>query len=76
MDLSGEQKRQICIYKQENPKSTQGMIVKHLKSEWDVSLGRSTVSEVLKSKEKWLTISKEISYMLSPCVMHLLQFTL
>ena len=36
-DLSGEQKRQICIYKQENPKSTQEMIVKHFKSKWDVS---------------------------------------
>ena len=38
-------------------------IVKHFKSKWDVSLGRLTISEVLKSKEKWLTISKEISYM-------------
>ena len=56
VDLCGQQKQEICRFKQENPKATQESIVEHFQKKWKLNIGRSSVSEILSCKEKWLNL--------------------
>ena len=59
VDITAAQKRDLCVYKAEHPKVTQTDIISHFSKEWGVTIGRSTVSEILKDKSKWLSVSKD-----------------
>ncbi len=50
-------KREICEYKQKNPKATNVSIMSWFKEKHGRNLPRATVSEILKEKEKWLAMS-------------------
>ena len=59
VDISASQKRDVCLYKEQHPKATQAKILVHFSNEWGVSVGRSTISDILRDKVKWLSVSKE-----------------
>ena len=52
-DLDGDKKREICVYKDAHPKATCSDIAAHFAKEWDVTVGRPAVGDILRSKEKW-----------------------
>ena len=56
VDLSASQTREICQYKQDHPKASQEEISIHFTGVWGVSIGRSTISDVLRAKDKWLAV--------------------
>ena len=49
----------MCVYKEQHPKATQAQILVHFSNEWGVSVGRSTISDILRDKVKWLSVSKD-----------------
>ena len=59
VDISASQKRDVCLYKEQHPKATQAQILVHFSNEWGVSVGRSTISDILRDKVKWLSVSKD-----------------
>ena len=56
---TSSQKRDVCLYEEQHPKATQAQILVHFSNEWGVSVGRSTISDILRDKVKWLSVSKE-----------------
>ena len=54
-ELNGAEKREICVYKDAHPKATCSDITAHFAKEWDVTVGRTTVGDILRSKEKWMS---------------------
>ncbi|XP_069118863.1 uncharacterized protein PF3D7_1205000-like [Argopecten irradians] len=54
--LTAKHKREICLYKQFNPKATQENLVQLCKDRWNLPAGRTTLGEVLRQKDKWLNI--------------------
>ena len=50
-----DKKREICVYKDAHPKATCSDIAAHFAKEWDVTVGRTTVGDILRSKEKWMS---------------------
>ena len=50
VEKSAGQKRDICQYKIDDPKMTQQEVGIHFSQLWGVTLGRSTVSDVLNKK--------------------------
>ena len=56
VDISASQKRDVCLYKEQHPKATQAQILVHFSNEWGVSVGRSTISDILRDKVKWLSV--------------------
>ena len=52
-DLNGDKKREICVYKDAHPKATCSDIAAHIAKEWDVTVGRTAVGDISRSKEKW-----------------------
>ena len=46
----------ICVYKEQHPKGTQADILVHFSNEWGFSVGRSTISDILRDKVKWLSV--------------------
>ena len=59
VDISASQKQDLCLFKEQNPKSTQADILVHFSKEWGVTVERSTVSDILKDKAKWLAVTKD-----------------
>ena len=53
-DLNGDKKREICVYK-DAPKATCSDIAAHFANEWDVTVGCTTVGDIFRSKEKWMS---------------------
>ena len=47
--------QEICQYEEENQKATQQDIVRHFSLTWGTAIGRSTISSILKEKDKWLS---------------------
>ena len=41
VDLCGQQKEEICRFRQENPKASQESIVEHFQKKWKLNIGRS-----------------------------------
>ena len=54
-DLNGDKKREICDYKDAHPKATCSDIAAHFAKEWDVTVGGTTVGDILRSKGKWMS---------------------
>ena len=54
-DLNGDKKREICVYKDAHPKATCSDIAAYFAKEWEVTVGRTTVGDILRSKEKWMS---------------------
>ena len=54
-ELNGDKKREICVYKDAHPKATCSDIAAQFAKEWDVTVGRITVGDILRSKEKWMS---------------------
>ena len=48
-------KRGIGVYKDAHPKATCSDIAAHFAKDWDVTVGRTTVGDILRSKEKWMS---------------------
>ena len=54
-DLNGDKKREICVYKDAHPKATCSDIAAYFAKKWEVTVGRTTVGDILRSKEKWMS---------------------
>ena len=55
IEISAAKKQEICQYKAENQKATQQDIVRPFSLTWGTAIERSTISSILKEKEKWLS---------------------
>ena len=53
-ELTPPVKKDICLYKQRHPKASQEVIAADVGRTHSITIGRSTVSDVLKEKQKWL----------------------
>ncbi|XP_046571685.1 jerky protein homolog, partial [Haliotis rubra] len=53
------EKREIARYKEEHPKASLDFLSKHFGELFGHSVGKSTIGDILKSKEKWLTIPED-----------------
>ena len=50
----------MCVSTKSNtPKATQAQILVHFSNEWGVRVGRSTISDILRDKVKWFSVSKD-----------------
>ncbi|XP_008302761.1 tigger transposable element-derived protein 6 [Stegastes partitus] len=47
-------KKALCQYKLEHPKCSQDRLVEFIKDTYAVTIGRSTVSDILKHSDKWM----------------------
>ena len=54
-------KKELCLWKDANPKTTQQNVVDKFSEKWGVKIGRSTVSEILKRKDHWLSLSDDVA---------------
>ena len=61
VEITNAHKRELCLFKQNNVKVTQQGIVDHFSEKWGFKVGRSTVSEILKKKDHWLSITSEVA---------------
>lgn len=59
--LTVGQKKEICSHKKKHPKLSQNELVGHFNTLWGVSIGRSTISEVLKESAKWMASDDDAS---------------
>ena len=48
-------KRELCMYKQSNPSASGKFMIDHFHEKWGIKIGRSSLSEILSEKEKWLS---------------------
>ncbi|CAK8694045.1 unnamed protein product [Clavelina lepadiformis] len=55
IEISTEKKQQICQYQRDHKKATQNEIRQHFNLKWGINVGRSTISDILKQKGKWLS---------------------
>ena len=58
-EISVAVKKALCQFKKQNPKCSQDRAAQFIKETYDVSIGRSTVSDILKCSEKWLNYDCE-----------------
>ena len=54
-DLNGDKKREICVYKDAHAKATCSDIAAQFAKECEVRVGLTTVGDILRSKEKWMS---------------------
>ena len=57
--FSVSEKKEIIAYKTDHPKATQDEIAARFAKEWGKQVGRSTVSDILRDKEKWSSTPKD-----------------
>ena len=50
IDLDGDKKREICVYKDVHPKATFSDIAAYFAEEWDVTVGLTTVGDILRTR--------------------------
>ena len=55
IEISSENKQQFCQHKQDHKKATQSEVRQHFNLKWGINAGRSTISDILKQKGKWLS---------------------
>lgn len=60
--LSGKQKRAICLYKEQNPRLIHTEISDYFTRKWKFKVPLSTVSYILKTKNRWLNQSTAKNY--------------
>ncbi|XP_067656370.1 tigger transposable element-derived protein 2-like [Haliotis asinina] len=56
VELTPQIKKDICLFKQSNPKVTQSKIITYAVEKFGMKIGRSTVSDILKDSTKWLAV--------------------
>lgn len=56
-EIPANVKKEICQEKIKNPKMSQSEIVKFVKAKFNLDVGRSTIADILKNKDKWLSTS-------------------
>uniref|UniRef100_UPI00358F3611 tigger transposable element-derived protein 6-like n=1 Tax=Myxine glutinosa TaxID=7769 RepID=UPI00358F3611 len=61
LEIAAGRKKELCLYKEDHPKATQEDVRRHFSLEWGITIGRSTVSDILKQKDKWLSLSESTS---------------
>ena len=54
-DLNGDNKQKICVYKDAHPKAECSDFAAYFAKEWDVTVGRTTVGDILRIKEEWMS---------------------
>ena len=59
--ITASQKHDLCLYKEQNAKATQVDILAYFSKEWRVTVGSSTVSDILKDKANSLAVAKDNS---------------
>ena len=59
--ISAGVKRDICRYKDQHPSASLETLSKHFGSQLGHTIGKSTLSEILKEKSKWLAIPENSS---------------
>ena len=52
-------KKYICQYKEDHPKATIHHIRHHIMKLKSLDIGKSTVGDILKAKQKWLALSED-----------------
>ena len=57
VDLTLAQKKAICQHKKDNPKLSQPALQHYVSEQFSVSIGRSTISNILSNSDKWLAVS-------------------
>lgn len=63
-ETNAAQKQDMCLYKQQHPNASQLDVSLHFSKVWGVKIGRSTVSDILRQKRKWLAVTKANESML------------
>ena len=53
-------KKEVCQYKRDHPKAKYADLGKHFTNKWGVSIGRSTYSDILRNRDKWIAISTNL----------------
>ena len=61
VEITNAQKQEVCLYKRANDKATQQNILDHFSAKWGFKIGRSTVSDILKKKDHWLSTTAEVA---------------
>ena len=56
LQLNIGQKQMMCKYKAANPSATINDVAAYCKSLWSVSLSSSTIGDILRASEKWLSV--------------------
>ena len=57
--FTAAEKKELIAYKMDHPDATQVEIANHFTIKWGKSVGRSTVSDILRDSGKWLSIPTE-----------------
>ena len=58
VEVSASLKKDICLYKDKNPKATLAEIGTHFQTSHGHNLGRSTISDILKARDKWINVAE------------------
>ena len=64
--VSIQQKREMCIYKQKNPDATRREIMQYMMDTRGIHLGFTTITDVLRDREKWMSVDESkamVSYL-------------
>ena len=61
MDITASQKHDLCLYKEQNTKTTHVDILAYFSTKWSATVGPSTVSDILKEQAKWLAVTRDNS---------------
>ena len=56
VQLSIDNKREICEYAKQNSTLNHADITKHFNNKYNFNINRSTITKILSRKEKWLNI--------------------
>ena len=56
VEISGSVKQKICQHKLSYPKCTISGLIIYAQKELNIDIGKSTISDILKHREKWLNL--------------------
>ncbi len=54
IEITAAEKKKLCLYKVSNPKATYDDMMSWFKKTFDKHIGRSTVGDIIRAKEKWM----------------------
>ena len=63
--LNSQQKKDICQFSAENPTMTQAELLSYFNGKWSTQIARSSMSSILKGKDKWLAVDERSSNQLT-----------
>lgn len=56
--LTAGMKKELCQYKTDHPRAKLRELIKIFSEKWDTAVGRTTVSDILRERDKWLSMSE------------------